>query len=146
VTLIKRIGDAWVSSKTHLKALWRVIVSLVLVVLCFGISNQGVQSAVGSCNAAEGQRGGAIAVMIAIAVIFLTPSYASRLHRRLSKKVVAPAPIDTGTLLAILDEDATFARFQNVLFAVATLIGTLYWGFGDKFAQKAISALPNCKS
>jgi hypothetical protein len=121
-------------------------------------------------NAADGGRGGAIGVSIALLFFFLNRDYGTKLYTKLihdlpelkarleqEGKVQAPAanaivtPVDTrlaqlekevSTLVRRISIEAEGQRTQNIFLAVATAVGTIVWGFGDMLARCLINHFP----
>ncbi len=128
----------------------QLIISGTLLLVCWEVSRLGVDYAVQTTHCdTDGGRGGAIAVILAIMVIFFTPSYASRLYKLISKGAKeqsshtegrSAVQVEINRLLTLLDEDAKYVFVQNVFLAAATMIGTFYWGFGDKIARSHLVA------
>ncbi len=137
--------------KDHLKGMWRFYLSISILLLSVILSIGGVIVAikVTHCDG-DGGRGGAIADALALLVIFLDRSYASKFMTLIAKfqpdEETNHVPLDRKHVRAIavneikrfaklLDSDARRLRLQNAFLAIATFIGTLFWGFGDLIAR-----------
>jgi hypothetical protein len=142
----------------HLDAYWRLYLSVSICLFCICVSFGGVWWAVKKthCDADAG-RGGAIADAVALFVIFLDRSYAASLYTLISG--MAPirdtdtSPIDRAAVRRIvvseierfeklLSKDAKLQRLQNFFLALATLVGTGFWGFGDLWARHYLTKCP----
>ena len=135
----------------HRSSLWRLRLSQVILALCVMLSFGGIYVAAHftKCDADAG-RGGAIAVGLALGVMFLDRSYASRLFyliQEFGTDTAQPVgPVDDAAVRAIvreeisvtlnlLDADARRQKWQNFYLACGTFVGTLSSGFGDVIAR-----------
>jgi hypothetical protein len=90
---------------------------------------------------ADGGRGGAVATALAFVVLFLRPDYGLWLfeQRREKTKPNLPEAERVGKELTLLVESLEInskgQKNQNIALAVASGIGTIFWGFGDVFAK-----------
>ena len=131
--------------------MWRFFVSLFILLLCIAVCYEGIHYAiyVSKCDADAG-RGGAIADALALGLIFLSRAYAATLFgykiRFGSKKAPPETPVDEAEARRIAQEeiekflklqkhDAAIQFWQNIFISMATVVGTLTWGFGDMIAQ-----------
>jgi hypothetical protein len=141
----------------------------VLVVLASGVlSGVGIAIAVYRGDPSDGGRGGAIAVAFAFFVLFIRRDYGARVYAAVTRDIPnLRAQIDSlkdGSDPAILNNDgvpeikrqitgivarleteAKGQRSQNIALALASIIGTISWGFGDLMAQCLIDYFhPHC--
>jgi hypothetical protein len=103
-------------------------------------------------SAQDGGRGGALAVALSFAVLFLSRGYGTRVYDILTKEAPeAIAELDkltgkSGNRVITADEkidalvsktriDAQVQESQNIFLAASSAIGTIAWGFGDMVAQ-----------
>src|SRR5260370_3759887 len=101
-------------------------------------------------NAADGGRGGAIAVALSFALLFLNRDLGSKIFKILTRSTMTPASDDNGLLAGAgtadekirrgasrvvalegrLKTDALGQSRRNKFLAVMSIVGTLAWGFG----------------
>jgi len=117
-------------------------------------------AALWSKDASDGGRGGAIAVAVSFAVLFLTRSLGQRVYQALTQELpalrklidsFAPASASKSEVEVLredlkavgdrfsaleqrLESDDKATQTQNRFLAAASVIGTLVWGFGDVVA------------
>jgi hypothetical protein len=111
-------------------------------------------------NAADGGRGGALAVALSFAMLFLNRDLGTKIFKILTRKPTAPTPDGSDFLagaktaeekterLAVrvlawegkLNTDALGQSRQNKFLAVMSIVGTLAWGFGDMAACHLIQS------
>lgn len=115
-------------------------------------------------HAPDGGRGGAIGTAIALAFMFISRDYGTRLYRAVTRRLpdieahikrleskqpgqdtpqtieVKVAALETkmNQLAAAITIDAKGQRIQNGFIVAATFIGTIAWGFGDWAANYLI--------
>ena len=132
--------------------MWRILVVLV----CAAISIGGVHRAAGIClnDTTEAGRGGAVASIVAFAILFFAARRPTLTFRRLGSQIVitkdklsaASAPKSPEQRLsdceahirdlvsamdAYCEDTGKEALSQNITLWIAAGIGTLFWGFGD---------------
>lgn len=101
----------------------------------------------------DGGRGGAAAVALSFAILFVSRGYGSRIYQALTKEAAAiranltalsgdaedQAVVGTEDKVNALVSKTTIEsqtqEIQNVYLAWSTVIGTLTWGFGDLVAK-----------
>lgn len=127
-----------------------------LLVVSVVLSAGWIVLARNSANSSDPGRGGAIAVALSFAYLFLTPSKGRETFAFLAQKVLIVreemmAPTDDvaeqigrlrDRMNRIADaivgcqrlDDKAIAR-QNALLAASSVVGTLAWGFGDLIAK-----------
>lgn len=136
----------------------------ILLWFCIGSSLLGIIIAV--CvtkDPADGGRGGAVAVALALFNLFINKGYGLRLYEARTKvipKLIAsfqrlghlepaqtPAPaaetaeaVRDGLIDAVNVETKEQAK-QNLYLAISTFAGTLVWGFGDIISRWVINLL-----
>ena len=133
--------------------MWRLRLSKSILALCILLSAGGVYVAVHiTHNETDAGRGGAIADALALGVMFLDRSYASRLYAIIKKfqqrteqndpseavdsaMVLRIARQEVGSALELVNADGRNQKMQNIYLAIATFAGTLTWGFGDLVAR-----------
>jgi hypothetical protein len=129
---------------------WVVVVSIVL-------SAGGILLAAYG-DPADGGRGGAVAVAFAFFVLFIHRDYGARVYKALTLELPSlkaqiaslraggdPSAANSEgvdalkrqvtAIVARLETEAKGQKGQNVALAVASVIGTLAWGFGDVIAK-----------
>jgi len=142
----------------HCEAYWRMYVSVLICLSSIALGLGGIWWAVHRTHCdTDGGRGGAIADAIALFVIFLDRSYASSLYDMISSMTPTEdnsiGPINRSTvreivvseiktLEGLLAVDAKLVRLQSFFLALATLVGTLCWGFGDIWARHYVGKCP----
>jgi hypothetical protein len=131
---------------------WLVVAVAVL------LSAGGIGIAAVASSPADGGRGGAVAVAFSFFMLFVRRDYGARLLRaiiddipKLREHINAlrggkePGPPfadgldelkrNVEAIIVRLDNEASGQRNQNLALAVASIIGTITWGFGDWGAQ-----------
>jgi hypothetical protein len=117
--------------------LWRYV---VIAALSLGISMVGVFWAVHRNCPAQGGRGGAIATVVAFAILFLRPDYGLRIYEERKSRISPNLPqieqlnLELKALIAGLRINSSGQAHQNRALVIASIIGTIFWGFGDVFA------------
>lgn len=116
-------------------------------------------------DAADGGRGGALADALALAALFGTRNYAADTYEALTTgaeqlksriwrlKAIGTPPESApeaselkkiGARISAFETrlklDAQGAYAQNFALAIATAVGTIFWGFGDIFARWVMAA------
>jgi hypothetical protein len=108
-------------------------------------------------SAADGQRGGAIAVALSFIILFLSRGYGTKVYKILTEEVAqveedlktirgAPersAVTDGQKIEALVSKtkiDADNQEVQNFYLAWSSGLGTIAWGFGDIPTQWLIGA------
>lgn len=129
--------------------------------LAIAASLAGVAYAVWLGEPLEGGRGGALAVALALTTLFATRNYAAEVYDALTNPAqdlqtrilrltkgrlkerpqLATPEQKMKALEARLKLEAEGQSLQNFWLALATGVGTLFWGFGDVFAGWIIAAL-----
>jgi hypothetical protein len=130
-----------------------------ILIVAIALSAAGVGYAICTKNKDDGGRGGALAVALAFAVLFVSRGYGTRVYeiltvegpeilKRLEESPAAvaepektAAEIKINALLAKERADADDQRIQNIFLACTSVIGTLAWGFGDLVAKKCIELI-----
>jgi hypothetical protein len=130
----------------------------LVVVVSIVLSAGGILLAAYSADPSDGGRGGAVAVAFAFFVLFIRRDYGTRVYKALTlelpslKAQVArlraggdPSAANSEgvdslkrqvtAIVARLETEATGQKNQNVALALASVIGTLAWGFGDVIAK-----------
>lgn len=131
------------------------------IVLSVIVSLSGVAYSVYvSKNPVDGQRGGAIAVVVSLWILFLRRNYGERVYRAIvelspsiekkledmaeNKPVTAFSDIElTIVLLGLvgrINVEADEQRVQNIALFLASVVGTMFWGFGDAIATKLLQS------
>ena len=112
----------------------------VLVIASLTVSSFGVLRAIHLRCPAEGGRGGAVATALAFWALYLRPDYGRLLYRSwmasASKDLTGSAELahKLDGAVAWLEMNSDGQTTQNRALAAATVIGTLFWGFGDVLA------------
>lgn len=118
----------------------------LVVVGAFVVSSAGVVWAARYPDTSNGGRGGAIAVIVAFAVLFLRRDYGKKSYDTILEDVPEQVDgLDYEKAIQALHErvlavdrrvalDADGQRLQNKALTWASVIGTIFWGFGDLFA------------
>jgi hypothetical protein len=146
------------SIRDHFSVMGRFYLSIFTLFLSLAAGVGGVVYAVriSHCDG-DGGRGGAIADAIALFVIFLDRSNASRFFDLIAR--FAPvddqdaSPVSRKDVRSIvraeikryaklLKRDARRLWWQNFFLAFATFWGTFFWGFGDLIARHWIGKCP----
>lgn len=124
---------------SNLPQLWRYAIVLALAA---ALSVAGVVRAVHLGDAAEGVRGGALTTIVALCFFSLRPDWGRETYIARIEEIRSAGLADTERLtqeLAAVVQWITInsnGQFhQNVALALASFIGTVFWGFGDKIAQ-----------
>ena len=109
--------------------------------LCLLVSAGGVLRAVRLGNQNEGGRGGALATMIALTIFLLRRDYGMWYYQDRISEIKDLSPIDELTEKIRAVEKAMFTNSRgqtksNYWLAVATVIGTFFWGFGDLIVKR----------
>lgn len=114
---------------------------MLIIVAAFAISAVGVVHYAHSEKTINyAGRGGAIAAVLALGVMFLRPNWGRRNYDRRMKLVPKTAtPLEyqqrqTAAIVAWLTIDASDQADQNKALFFASMIGTIFWGFGDVIA------------
>ena len=112
-----------------------------------------VRGAFFSKNCLDGQRGGALGVAAAFAILFLSRNYGQRVYESildidssLSQHITSLVNDEQAqeftnaeltriiiSILGRINVTADEQRRQNIALAVASVISTIVWGFGDVF-------------
>jgi hypothetical protein len=144
-----------------------------LLILCIALSFGGIAvAAFATCNPNDAGRGGALAVALSFAALFLSKSYGALIYDLITKTIpeiernIGASPETTPPvsaeikpfydrlvmlenkstgLAAKLGTDANGQKIQNGYLAAASIIGTLVWGFGD-LASPHLSTWGSCKN
>ncbi len=140
----------------------------LVVVVSTLLSAGGIAIAVYRGDPSSGGRGGAIAVAVAFFVLFIRRDYGARVYAAITKDIpklrAQIASLSKGSepaaanrdgvleterqitgIVARLATEAKGQKAQNIALALASIIGTLSWGFGDLVAQYLIGYLrPHC--
>jgi len=140
---------------------------LLLSLLCVALSLGGIWASVKYNRPNDGGRGGAIAVALSFAALFLTRSYGTMIHKLITvtlpgikEKIgaagVSPSPHADPVVAQLQKEiealkaasqavnvqlqvDAQGQENQNRYLAFSSVVGTISWGFGDMAAQHFLS-------
>jgi hypothetical protein len=134
----RKILAAWLRTRTPY-----LLVLIFSVLLCIG----GIVYAVKvSGKDVDAGRGGALADVAALIVLFLGRGYGSRIYEILTappdeEEALAKdyAPMlnanRADVLYGCMKVDAQETHWQNRYLAFITVLGTLTWGFGDRIAD-----------
>ncbi|MBV9391073.1 MAG: hypothetical protein JOY96_04190 [Verrucomicrobia bacterium] len=136
-----------------------------VLVAAIAVSVGGIIWAISTKHSEYGDRGGAIAVAVALVVFFLDRNYPDKLYKIVSREASelrkdlpeeerqAAASLQTDDLerrIATLEKGikdihtkvnlrSESQKLQTKYLVWATLIGTLVWGFGGAFAKALIN-------
>jgi hypothetical protein len=114
---------------------------IIVALLSAALSVGGVFWAAHIRCPADGGRGGALATALAFIVLFLRPDYGMWIFKHRKEKIPADLSeterlrMELAELIKSLDINSNGQRNQNIALAVASGIGTIFWGFGDLFAK-----------
>jgi hypothetical protein len=92
----------------------------------------------------SGGRGGAIATIVAIFIVLLRPDYGLRmLNSRLDDLSLSLPDTEqlkekVSYLIQAMRINSQGSTRLNIGLVIASMIGTIFWGFGDLIAQKMI--------
>ncbi len=112
-----------------------------VAILSAALSVGGVIWAAHTRCPANGGRGGAVATALAFVVLFLRPDYGLWLFKQRREKMKPNLPevervgSELTALVESLEINSKGQKNQNIALAVASGIGTIFWGFGDIFAK-----------
>jgi hypothetical protein len=123
---------------------WRYVIIICMSLI---ISCAGVLWASYTGKAQDGGRGGAIATVIAFAILFLRPDYGMRIYEERKARIKPDLPQlekldqEVKALVTGLRINSIGQAHQNRALVIASIIGTLFVGFGDWLAQLLICKL-----
>jgi len=116
---------------------WRYV---LLVITAFLLSAGGIIWATHTRRALDAGCGGAVATAIAFVALFVRPDYGLQIYKERAKRIPDSAsPIDrlsaqVDALVAALHINSDGQKKQNRAIAIASVIGTMAWGFGSYVA------------
>lgn len=131
---------------------------VIFVIAAIALSAAGIVIAAFNSSPADGGRGGALAVAFSFLVLFVRRNYGARVYQaiiedipKLREQINAlrenkqlESAHDDGlnelkrqitAIVSRLDTEASGQSVQNIALAVASVVGTIAWGFGDWIAQ-----------
>jgi hypothetical protein len=117
---------------------WRYV---LLISSSLFLSCAGVIWAVSIKSVSDGGRGGALAAVVALCAIFLRPDYGIINYQK-NEKHISEAHLSEihqlikkhEALVKAIKINSDGQTHQNRALVIASIIGTIFWGFGDKFA------------
>jgi hypothetical protein len=138
-----------------------VLVVITSIVLSVG----GILIAAHRRDPSRGGQGGAVAVAFSFFVLFIRRDYGTRVYTAITKDLpnlraqiknlrdgndpaaansdgVAEVKRQITAIVARLETEAKGQKRQNIALALATVIGTIAWGFGDLGAQCLVEPPP----
>jgi hypothetical protein len=123
---------------------------VILAIFCFLVSTGGVGRAVHLACANEGGRGGALATILSLSVFLLRRDYGAwqyqdriaNMSDNLSDLDQIKEKVDALQQAMLTNSEGQTAA--NYCLAGGTVIGTLFWGFGDIFATWFMRGPSHC--